>query len=293
VMRARCGTTLFSLVGARRAPFSLSTLGFAQTRSSHGPLWSKRSFFTSPFVCSSGLVVHQDTPYNTEDMPWEFTEENYKEVQKIIAKYPKGYAKAALLPVLHLAQRQNNDWLPLAAMNKVAKVLGIPPMAVYEVATFYTMYNREPVGKYHLQLCTTTPCQLGGCGSTVVLEAIQKHLGIHPGETTKDGLFTLTEVECLGACVNAPMMQVGDDYYEDLTPESVVQMLEKWKKGEPVKPGPQTTSRRNCDGPMGRTTLLDPPVPPPCVTLPPLGADPKQQTVPTQQQKGTPAQQQK
>jgi NADH dehydrogenase (ubiquinone) flavoprotein 2 len=134
-------------------------------------------------------------------------------------------------------------------MNEVARILEMPPMRVYEVATFYTMYNRTPVGKYHLQLCTTvcsscpsanaipilsryitnnylqTPCQLGGCGSDAILKAMKSHLGINPGETTPDGLFTFTEVECLGACVNAPMIQINDDYYEDLTPESIVTLL--------------------------------------------------------------------
>ena len=128
-------------------------------------------------------------------------------------------------------------------MNEVARLLEMPPMRVYEVATFYTMYNRTPVGKWHLQVCTTvcfealretragadlvlqTPCQLGGCGSDVIVKAISEHLGIKAGETTKDGLFTFVEVECLGACVNAPMVQINDDYYEDLTPESVVTLL--------------------------------------------------------------------
>ena len=110
-------------------------------------------------------------------------------------------------------------------MNEVARILEMPPMRVYEVATFYTMYNRSPVGKFFLQVCTTTPCMLGGCGSDKIMEAMQSHLGIHNGQTTQDGLFTLLEVECLGACVNAPMVQINDDYYEDLTPESVVTLL--------------------------------------------------------------------
>lgn len=113
-------------------------------------------------------------------------------------------------------------------------------MRVYEVATFYTMYNRDPVGKYHLQVCTTTPCQLGGCGSDVIVKAISEHLGIKAGQTTKDGLFTFVEVECLGACVNAPMVQINDDYYEDLTPESIVTLLKALQESTSqvdVKPG--------------------------------------------------------
>ncbi|TGZ50434.1 hypothetical protein CRM22_010827 [Opisthorchis felineus] len=117
-----------------------------------------------------------------------------------------------MIPALDLAQRQHG-WLPISAMNKVAEILGVPPMRAYEVATFYTMFNRQPVGKFHVQLCTTTPCMLGGVGSDLILDTIQKHLGIKAGQTTKDNLFTLTEVECLGACTNAPMMQINDDYY--------------------------------------------------------------------------------
>ena len=129
-----------------------------------------------------------------------------------------------VLPLLDLGQRQHG-YTSISVMNEVARILEIPPMRVYEVATFYTMYNRDPVGKFHLQVCTTTPCMLGGCGSDAIMKAIEEHLGIHPGQTTEDGLFTFIEVECLGACVNAPMVQINDDYYEDLTPESVVTLL--------------------------------------------------------------------
>ena len=128
------------------------------------------------------------------------------------------------MPLLDLAQRQLG-WTSISVMNEVARLLEMPPMRVYEVATFYTMYNRSPVGRFHVQACTTTPCQLGGCGSDVIMKAIEEHLGIHPGQTTEDRLFTFSEVECLGACVNAPMIQINDDYYEDLTPESTVTLL--------------------------------------------------------------------
>ena len=128
------------------------------------------------------------------------------------------------MPILDLGQRQLG-FTSLSVMNEVARILEMPPMRVYEVATFYTMYNREPVGKFHLQICTTTPCQLGGCGSDAIVQAINDHLGITPGHTTGDGLFTYVEVECLGACVNAPMVQINDEYYEDLTPESIVSLL--------------------------------------------------------------------
>lgn len=128
------------------------------------------------------------------------------------------------MPLLDLGQRQHG-FTSLSVMNEVARLLEMPPMRVYEVATFYTMYNRSPVGKYHLQVCTTTPCQLGGCGSDVIVKTIKDHLGIELGHTTKDNLFTFVEVECLGACVNAPMVQINDDYYEDLTPESTIALL--------------------------------------------------------------------
>ncbi|KAF0301550.1 putative NADH dehydrogenase [ubiquinone] flavoprotein 2, mitochondrial [Amphibalanus amphitrite] len=133
----------------------------------------------------------------------------------IISIYPEGHQRAAVIPLLDLAQRQHG-WLPISAMHAVAKMLDMPNMRVYEVATFYTMFNRNPVGKFHVQLCGTTPCWL--CGSDDIMAAIQKKLGIKNGETTKDGMFTLTEVECLGACVNAPMVQINDHYYVSTEP---------------------------------------------------------------------------
>lgn len=132
-------------------------------------------------------------------------------------------------------------------------------MNVYEVATFYTMFNRQPVGKHFLQLCTTTPCMYGGCGSKLIQETIEKHLGIKAGETTPDGLFTLVEVECLGACVNAPMLQLNDDFYEDLEPATTIQLLDELRAGRFPKPGPQSGKRPNSMGPLGKTTLLEPP----------------------------------
>jgi NADH dehydrogenase (ubiquinone) flavoprotein 2 len=128
------------------------------------------------------------------------------------------------MPLLDLGQRQLG-YTSISVMNEVGRILEMPPMRVYEVATFYTMYNRSPVGKFHVQVCTTTPCMLGGCGSDVIMKAVEKELGVHAGATTEDGLFTFIEVECLGACVNAPMVQINDDYYEDLTPESVTTLL--------------------------------------------------------------------
>lgn len=180
--------------------------------------------------------MHRDSPENNPDTPFEFTPENKKRIEAIISNYPGGHKSAAVMAVLDLAQRQHG-WLPISAMNKVAEILEMPPMRVYEVATFYTMYNRKPVGKYHIQVCTTTPCMLRDSDS--ILEAIQKKLGIKVGETTPDKLFTLIEVECLGACVNAPMVQINDNYYEDLTPKDIEDIIDELKAGKVPKPGPR------------------------------------------------------
>jgi NADH dehydrogenase (ubiquinone) flavoprotein 2 len=146
---------------------------------------------------------------------FSFNPENMIKVQEIISKYPSQYKKAAMIPLLDLAQRQNSNWLPISAMNHVAKILQVPKMRVYEVATFYTMFNRDPIGKYFVQMCTTTPCEL--CGASTVLEALKDEIGVNKiGETSKDGLFTLVEVECAGACVNAPVLAINDDYYVKL-----------------------------------------------------------------------------
>lgn len=190
--------------------------------------------------------------YNPEIEPasFEFTPKNLKEAQAIIAKYPAGRQQSAVMPLLALAQKQNNNWLPKVAMDYIAAILGMPPVKVYEVASFYTMYNLEPVGKNFVQVCTTTPCWLRG--SDKIVEACEKKLGIKIGETTSDGQFTLREVECLGACVNAPMCQVtvagegleySDEYYEDLTPESVAQLIDKLAQGKRTKPGSQSGRR--------------------------------------------------
>lgn len=138
--------------------------------------------------------------------------ENRERVDQIISKYPPQYRKAAMIPLLLLAQAQNSNWLPIAAMNHVASILQVPRMRVYEVATFYTMFNRDPVGKYFVQVCTTTPCEL--CGASAIVSALKSEIGVKAvGETSSDGLFTLVEVECAGACVNAPVVAINDDYY--------------------------------------------------------------------------------
>ena len=181
-----------------------------------------------------------------------FTPEHRAAADTIIAKYPPGRQASAVIPLLDLAQRQAGGWLPRAAMDHVAQVLHMAPIRVYEVATFYTMFNLKPVGRYHVQVCTTTPCWLRNCDA--VVDACRKKLGIELGETTQDQLFTLSEVECLGACVNAPMMQVNDDFYEDLDARTTEAILDALKRGEKPKPGPQT-GRITSAPASGPTTL--------------------------------------
>lgn len=174
-------------------------------------------------------------------MSFVFTPENHALAQAEVNKYPHGRQQSAVMALLRIAQNQNNGWLNKEAMDYVATELGMPPIRVYEVASFYTMYNLEPVGRCHVQVCTTTPCWLRG--SEAIVEACEKKLGIKCGETTKDGKFTLSEVECLGACVNAPMLQIADEYFEDLTPESVTKLLDALARGEKPKAGSQAGRR--------------------------------------------------
>ena len=172
------------------------------------------------------------------------------------------------MPLLDLGQRQHG-FTSISVMNEVARLLSMPPMRVYEVATFYTMFNRSPVGKYFVQVCTTTPCMLGGCGSDVIMKTCEEELGIHSGQMTEDGMFSLLEVECLGACVNAPMVQINDDYYEDLTPETTKQLLQALRKSAQdagydksniPRPGPQVfegKQRMTCEPRPGQTSLFE------------------------------------
>merc|ERR1712048_526367 len=205
------------------------------------------------------MVLHKDTPENNADTPFAFSAENKSRADAILSIYPDGHKRAAVIPLLDLAQRQNGGWLPISAMHHVAEFIGMPRMRVYEVATFYTMFIRNPVGKYHLQLCTTTPCWLRG--SDEILSAIKKNLGISVGETTKDKMFTLSEVECLGACVHAPMIQINDDYFEDLTEKDMEEILEDLKAGKNPPKGPR--SGRFAAEPFGGlTSLIEPPVGP-------------------------------
>ncbi|CAG8129507.1 unnamed protein product [Penicillium nalgiovense] len=224
-----------------------------------------RAFSAGSQRFSDLLSVHRNKPNNNPTLPFKFSDQNLRLADEILKRYPPQYKKAAVMPLLDLGQRQHG-FTSISVMNEVARMLEMPPMRVYEVATFYTMYNREPVGKYFVQICTTTPCQLGGCGSTAIVKAITEHLGITPGHTTEDGLFTFIEVECLGACVNAPMVQINDDYYEDLTPESIKTILTAFKDsatatGAGTKipaPGP-LSGRDTCENSAGLTNLTDVP----------------------------------
>ncbi|MBI4182641.1 MAG: NADH-quinone oxidoreductase subunit NuoE [Proteobacteria bacterium] len=181
-----------------------------------------------------------------------FTTENLARAEALVRRYPEGRQASAVLPLLDLAQRQNGGWLPPAALDYVADFLAMPRIRVREVATFYTMFNLKPVGRHHVQVCTTTPCWLRG--SDEVVGVCRRVLGIGLGETTRDGRFTLSEVECLGACVNAPMMQINDDFYEDLDAAATERVLNALRAGEAPKPGPQTTRQFSAPA-SGPTTL--------------------------------------
>jgi NADH-quinone oxidoreductase subunit E len=187
-----------------------------------------------------------------------FDAESRAELDRHIAKYPTGKQASAVLPALYIVQRQmkretGSAWVPRAAMDEVARLLGMPPIRVYEVATFYTMFALRPIGTWNLQVCTTTPCWLRG--SDDVTAACRKFTGIKGwGETSADGVFTMTEVECVGACVNAPVLQVNDDFYEDLDAERTTALLEALKRGEPPKPG--STIGRQTSAPEGGPTTL-------------------------------------
>ncbi|HEX3167836.1 MAG TPA: NAD(P)H-dependent oxidoreductase subunit E [Chitinophagaceae bacterium] len=158
----------------------------------------------------------------------KFSEQKIKEVEQIIQRYPEGKQKSALIPVLHLAQEEFGGWLSAETMDYVASVLNLQPIEVYEVATFYSMYNLKPVGRYLFEVCQTGPCMLNG--SDNIIKYIFEKLGIRPGETTSDGMFTLKTVECLGACGYAPMMQLGKNYSEHLTKEKVDAIIEECRR---------------------------------------------------------------
>ena len=174
-------------------------------------------------------------------MTFTFTQENLSKITEILKKYPKDHKASAVLPLLDLAQRQNNGWLSQSAIIDVAVLLEMPEIRVFEVASFYTMFNLKPIGKYHIQVCGTTPCMLRG--SEEIMKICQNQLNISLGQTTEDEMFSLSEVECLGACVNAPMMQIIDDFFEDLTHESTKKILDDLKSGKSPKCGSQISRK--------------------------------------------------
>lgn len=184
------------------------------------------------------MSARKFAPREIQPKSFEFDNENLSQAKKHIAKYPEGRQASAVLPLLDLAQRQHNNWLPMAAIEYVSKMLSMPIMRVMEVATFYTMFNLSPVGKYHIQLCGTTPCWLRGAAD--IKDTCKKKLNIDLGETTKDGMFSLIEVECLGACANAPMIQINDDFYEDLDSKSMEKIIDNLSSGKDIKKGSQT-----------------------------------------------------
>ncbi|GEO82160.1 complex I 24 kDa subunit family protein [Pararhodospirillum oryzae] len=195
------------------------------------------------------MSVTATPPGSTQ--PFRFTPENQAKAQAVLARYPEGRERSAVLPLLDLAQRQQG-WIDRAVMETVAEMTHTPPMRVLEAASFYTMFRDRPVGRHHVEVCTNISCWLRG--SDEVLRALRDELGIDLGGLTEDGLFSVAEAECLGACVNAPMVQIGDDYYEDLTYETTRALIGRLKAGLPVSAGSQGGRQGSC--PAGGPTTL-------------------------------------
>ena len=191
----------------------------------------------------------------SKDQPekFEFNDKNIELAKKMINNYPEGKQQSAVMSLLYLAQRQNNNWIPLAAMKYIAKFLNMPYIKVYEVATFYSMYNLSPVGKFFYQVCTTTPCMLRGAYKLV--DVCKKKISNKENEISSDGNSSWMEVECLGACINAPMMQINDEYYEDLDEKKLENIIEQTMKGKTPKPG-SYRGRVNSEPENNRTTLV-------------------------------------
>ena len=192
----------------------------------------------------------------SKDQPkdFQFSENSLKAANQIVKNYPKGKQQSAVMALLYIAQRQHDNWIPLSAMKYVAKFLKMPYIKVYEVATFYSMYNLSPVGEYFVQVCTTTPCMIRGAYKLV--EACKEKISENENTLSKNGKCSWMEVECLGACVNAPMMQINEDYFEDLDKEKTLKILDKILKGEKPKPG-SYRGRVNNEPENNRKTLLE------------------------------------
>ena len=184
---------------------------------------------------------------------FEFSKENLEKIKGITLKYPKNKKSSAVMPLLFLAQKQNNNWLPLAALKNIAKLLEMPYIKVYEIATFYTMYNLSPVGKYLVQVCTTTPCMIRGANK--IVEICKKYIADEQYELSPNKLCSWMEVECLGACVNAPMMQINKDYFEDLDEKSAEEIIKLVMEDNLSKPG-SYKNRKNTAPITGRTSLI-------------------------------------
>ena len=193
--------------------------------------------------------IHKEQPET-----FKFNGKSMEAANKIVSNYPNGKQQSAVMALLYIAQRQNDNWIPLQAMKYIAKFLGMPYIKVYEVATFYSMYNLSPVGKYFFQVCTTTPCMIRGANKLV--EACKEKISDKENELSNDKSCSWMEVECLGACVYAPMMQINDNYYEDLDKEKTIEIFDKILKGEDPKPG-SYRGRLNTEPENNRKTLMD------------------------------------
>ena len=186
------------------------------------------------------MIKNNNKKENKESFKFSF--ENQRKINEILKKYPNAQKASAVMPLLDLAMRQCEGWIPEAAMKEIGRIIKVPFIRVYEVASFYSMFNLKPIGKYFIQVCTTTPCWLRG--SDKLVNICKKYLEIENNETTDDGLFTLKTVECLGACVNAPMVQINDNYYEDLTDKILLKIIENFKNGIDNKIGTQLENRQ-------------------------------------------------
>ena len=192
-------------------------------------------------------------PAKNQPENFEFNSSSLEAANQIISKYPKGKQQSAVMALLYIAQKQNNNWIPLAAMKYIAKFLNMSYIKVYEVATFYTMYNLTPVGKYYIQICTTTPCMIRGAYELV--DICKKKISDKQNNLSENQTCSWTEVECLGACVNAPMMQINQDYFEDLDKNKAEEIIQKLLKGEFSKPGSARNRKSNAPE-KGRATLM-------------------------------------
>ena len=193
-------------------------------------------------------------PAKNQPENFEFNQASLEEANSVVSRYPEGKQQSAVMALLYIAQKQNDNWIPLAAMKYIAKFLNMPYIKVYEVATFYSMYNLSPVGKYFVQVCTTTPCMIRG--ANYLVEACKEKISKNENELSANKNCSWMEVECLGACVTAPMMQINDDYYEDLNKEKSLEILDKILNDEKPKPG-SYRGRVNNQPENNRKTLMD------------------------------------